>query len=446
LRWPTTIEPADAVTAVVTWTFHRRQATNFDADAGSPGVDWDTEQIARSTTDARLGELVRVGLTDLRHLTLRDPLAPDDIIAAAGSPWYLTMFGRDAIWTARLMARHSHALVGGTLRSLGRRQADVADVETASEPGKILHELRRTSATSEHLGLPSLYYGTVDATPLWITLLCDGWRSGLPEGEVIELLPNLDAALAWMKHATDASPDGLLRYADLSGHGLANQGWKDSADAMRRADGTIATSPIALIEAQAYAVEAALAADELGAALGREASDWRHWADDLAQRVRDRFWVGDGDDAYLAMGLDGEGRPVDGVGSNMGHTLGTGLLSPDESARVVARLLRPDMLRDFGIGTLSSENPAYNPIGYHTGSIWAHDTAIIAIGMARAGFPDDAATVAERLLRLGAGCGYRMPELCGGEALGRRPVPYPAACRPQAWAAAAAVAVHDILE
>lgn len=446
LSWPITIEPSGATTIVVTWTFQRRQATDFDANAGSQGVDWDPEQIARSTSDPRLAELVQVGLTDLRHLTLRDPLSADDIVAAAGTPWYLTLFGRDAIWTARFMVHHSRSLVGGTLRSLARRQADLVDVETAAEPGKILHELRRTSATSERLGLPSLYFGTVDATPLWIVLLRDGWRAGLPERDVSHLLPNLDAALGWMKNATDAAPDGLLRYADLSKHGLANQGWKDSADAMRRADGTIATSPIALIEAQAYAVEAALAAAELGAAFGRETSEWRHWADDLRERVRERFWVGDGDDAYLAMALDGNGRPVDGVGSNMGHTLGTGLLTPDESARVVARLLRPDMLRDFGIGTLSSANPAYNPIGYHTGSIWAHDTAIIATGMARAGFTDEAAIVAERLLRLGAGCRYRMPELCGGEAVGRRPVPYPAACRPQAWAAAAAVAVHNILQ
>ncbi|MEO6653972.1 MAG: glycogen debranching N-terminal domain-containing protein [Ilumatobacteraceae bacterium] len=446
LSWPVIIEPSGSVTIELTWTFRRRQETDFDADAGSQSVDWDAEHLADSTRDPRLGELVRVGLTDLRHLTLRDPLAADDIVAAAGTPWYLTLFGRDAIWTARLMASHSHALVGGTLRSLARRQAHVADIETAAEPGKILHELRRTSATSERLGLPSLYYGTVDATPLWIALLHDGWQTGMPEREIVELLPNLDAALTWMKHTVEAAPDGLLRYADLSQHGLANQGWKDSADSMRRADGSIAKSPIALIEAQAYAVQAALTAAELGAAFGLAMGFWRQWADDLAARVRERFWIGTGDDAYLAMALDGDGQPVDGVASNMGHALGTGILTPDESARVVARLLRPDMLRDFGIGTLSSENPAYNPIGYHTGSIWAHDTAIIATGMARAGFNDEAAIVAERLLRLGAECGYRMPELCGGEAVGRRPVPYPAACRPQAWAAAAAVAVHNILQ
>jgi len=445
LRWPIVLEPAGSSTIVLTWTIQRRQPTGFDADAGSRHVDWDPELIARSTTDRRLSQLVRNGLTDLRHLTLVDPLSTADVVAAAGSPWYLTLFGRDAIWAARFMAPHSQALVAGTLRSLARRQALVADAETAAEPGKILHELRRSSADSASLGLPPLYYGTIDATPLWIVLLRDGWRSGLSDSDVTELLPALDAALAWMKDAVAATPDGLLWYTDQSQHGLTNQGWKDSADAMRRADGSIATSPIALIEAQAYTVEAALAAAELGAAFGSEVNGWRQWAADLTERVRDRFWVGTGDDAYLAMALDGDGRPVDGVGSNMGHALGTGLLTPAESARVVDRLLRPDMLRTFGIGTLSSENPAYNPIGYHTGSVWAHDTAIAATGMARAGFPEQAAVVAERLLRLGEASGYRLPELCGGEAIGQRPVPYPASCRPQAWAAAAAAPVLEIL-
>lgn len=445
LRWPLTLAAAGSTSIVLSWTFQRRRATGFDADAGSSLVDWDPEQLALATSDPRLAELVRVGLTDLRHLTLRDPLAPADIVAAAGTPWYLTLFGRDAIWAARFMASHSPALVAGTLRSLARRQSTVADPETAAEPGKILHELRRTTTPSGNLGLPPLYYGTVDATPLWVVLLRDAWRNGMPEDDVIELFPVLDAALDWMKNAVAATPDGLLWYADRSTHGLTNQGWKDSADAMRRADGTIAPSPIALLEVQAYAVDAALAAAELGTAFGRDTNHWQQWATDLAERVRERFWVGTGDDAYLAMALDGDGRPVDGVASNMGHTLGTGLLTPAESERVVERLLRPDMLRSFGIATLSSDNPAYNPVGYHTGSVWAHDTAIVAAGMARAGFADESAVVAERLLRLATATGYRLPELCGAEPVGRQPVPYPAACRPQAWAAAAAAVVADIL-
>jgi len=443
LRWPVALEPAGTSMLVVTWSFHRRQATGFDADAGAGAADWDPEQVAGRTADPRIAELVRVGLTDLRHLTLRDPLDPIDLVAAAGTPWYLTLFGRDALWTARFMVRHSRALVAGTLRCLARRQAISADADTAAEPGKILHELRRTSAAS--VRLPPLYYGAVDATPLWAVLLCEGWRAGMPEREVADLFPALDAALGWMDRTVGRSPGGLLCYDNQSHRGLSNQGWKDSGDAMRRADGSIAPPPIALLEAQAYAVEAAHAAAELGAAFGRDASGWRKWADDLADRVRERFWVGEGDDAYLAMALDGHGRPVDGVGSNMGHVLGTGLLTDAESARVVARLLRSDMLREYGIGTLSSENPAYNPIGYHTGSVWAHDTAIVAAGMARAGFADEAAVVAGRLLQLGVASGYRLPELCGGEAVGRRPVPYPAACLPQAWAAAAAVVVLDIL-
>lgn len=445
LTWPIRLAPGESVVVVLAGRSRRTTPTAFDAEAGAAGADWDPDELAERVEDPRLAELVRVSMIDLRALLLRDPESGEDVVAAAGSPWYLTLFGRDALWTARFMARISPRLVIGTLRALARRQATSSDVATAAEPGKILHELRRTDAASADHGLPSRYYGTVDATALWVLLFDEAAAGAAADADLDPLRPNLLAALDWLAAAASRSPDGLVRYVDAGGHGLSNQGWKDSGDAMRRSDGTIAPAPIALLEAQGYAVAAARA----GARLLRTgdptaAQHWDRWADTLTTRVREHFWVGD-DDPYLAMALDADGRPVDGVGSNMGHVLGTGLLDADESDLVVDRLLRPDLLRRYGIGTLSADNPAYNPIGYHTGSVWTHDTAIAAAGMAAVGRLDAARIVADRVVDLGAAFDGRLPELCGGETVSGRPVPYPAACRPQAWAAASAAVLLDLL-
>lgn len=414
----------------------RTSRSAHDADSGAMACDWDSLEV---TGDDAWRDLVGTNLTDLKHLLQRDPESPEDIYAAAGTPWYLTLFGRDSIWAARMMLPYSPRLARGTLRTLARRQARSADAVTAAEPGKILHEVRREIYAQGDLELPTVYYGTVDATPLWIVLLHESWQAGLDLEDVRELLPNLSAALDWQKAAVADSSDGFLRYVDDTGTGLSNQGWKDSGDSMRRADGSIAPAPIALLEAQAYAVQAAQGGAELLDALGEPGADaWRAWGRALAQRVRERFWVGDADASYLAMGLDAEGSPIDGVGSNMGHALGTGLLTPAEEEKVVERLTRPDMLRRFGIGTLSADNPAYNPTGYHTGSVWVHDTAIILRGMAQGGFTEQADQVFDALVRLSARSQHRFPELIAGEPVGQAPVPYPAACRPQAWSAASA--------
>jgi glycogen debranching enzyme len=446
LTWPVHLEPHGVSELTLELTVERTGHTAFDADAGSSQVDWDPEDLAARVDDPVLAAVVRTGLTDLRHLTLRDPDDPDDLFVAAGTPWYLTLFGRDSIWAARMMLPYSRRLAAGTLRALARRQAGERDPDTAAEPGKILHEVRRTTYHGADLDLSTRYYGTVDATPLWVVLLVESWEAGMPEEQVRGLLPNLRAALSWMGEAARRSPDGMLRYLDESGTGLANQGWKDSGDSMRRADGTVASAPIALLEAQAYAVEAAGRAGDLLDALGEEGgARWRAWGGDLAERVRAGFWVEDVHGTYPAMALDADGKPVDGVGSNMGHALGTGLLDEHETAAVVARLMQPDLLREFGIGTLSRDNPAYNPVGYHTGSVWTHDSAIIVHGLARTGHHAEARRVADALLRLGLGTRFRLPELCAGESVGGQPVPYPASCRPQGWAAASAAVLLTLL-
>lgn len=461
--FPVALESGGRLEVEVLVTTERRAPSRFDADAGSASVDW-AESVDVTATDPRLGRLVNASLADLQSLLLTDPDCPDDVFAAAGTPWYLTLFGRDSIWAARMALPLGTALAAGTLRALARRQGVTFDALTAEAPGKIPHELRRTAHADSAVGfsLPPVYYGTVDATALWLCLLHDAWRWGMPDAEVVALLPNLRAAARWL--LDDAAPDGdgLLKYVDESGHGLVNQGWKDSGDSMRFRDGSIATAPIALVEAQAYAVEAARDAAVLLRALGGDAGEGGEGGDDgddgdaalaealdawsatLTDVIRDRFWVGEGDERYLAMAIDGEGRPVDGVGSNMGHVLGTGSVTRDEAALVTATLTGPTMLRRFGIATMATDNGGFNPIGYHTGSVWVHDTAVCALGLAREGHAAEGGLVVGRLLDLGEAFGYRLPELFSDIGALDRPAPYPASCRPQAWAAASAVAVLTV--
>ena len=440
--WDVDLQLGERFEVTVSVSVERVTSSSFDADSGSALVDW--RAVTATSRDPRLARTLEAGITDLRALLLCDPQQPTDVFAAAGTPWYLTLFGRDSIWAARLSLPLGTELALGTLRTLARRQGTHHDAETAEDPGKIPHEVRRSTFTDpgSGLALEPVYFGTVDATPLWICLLHDAWRWGLPDEAVLALLPNLERAVDWLLHHASPDGSGLLRYIDTTGHGLANQGWKDSGDSMRTASGRIAKAPIALVEAQAYAVEAASASATLLEHFGRAGSEEvRAWGLALAQRLRERFWTTVDGRPVLAMALDGEGGLVDGIGSNMGHVLGTGALRPAEAADVAATITGPRLLGALGVATLSHDNPAYNPIGYHTGSIWTHDTAICAWGLSREGRADDASRVARTLVDSAELFGYRWPELYAGETVLGRPVPYPASCRPQAWAAASAVAV-----
>ncbi len=403
--------------------------------------------------DHRMPALVAQSVADLNALLVADPLAPADNLLAAGAPWYLTMFGRDSIWAARMLLPLGTDVAAGTLRSLARRQGKRHDPEAAEAPGKILHEVRRAAVdhgawarSGRHLALPPLYYGSVDATPLWISLLHDAWRWGMPDAEVAQLIPQLEVALGWLRDDA-VGESGFVQYVDESGHGLANQGWKDSVDAVQFSDGTLAKPPIALCEAQGYAHAAALDGADVLDAFDRPGGEfWRDWAGQLHARFRDRFWVDDLAGGYPAIALDGSGRPVDTVTSNIGHLLGTGLLDADEVDQVVQRLAAPDMDCGFGLRTMSSLARGFNPLSYHCGSVWAHDTAIAIHGLAGVGSEAARSAVASLvrgLLAVAPAFGFRLPELHGGEATqdGGVPLPYPAACRPQAWSAAAAVAI-----
>jgi glycogen debranching enzyme len=399
-------------------------------------------------SDSRLRRWVDRALSDLDALRLALPGTPADEFLAAGAPWFFTLFGRDSLWSARLMLPVDPGIAASTLRVLARLQGTKADPQTAEEPGKILHELRagELAMPGEGILLPPVYYGTVDATPLWVCLLAETAAAGMPEPEVRALVPALRAALGWI--VTSAGDDGFLDYVDETGRGLSNQGWKDSGDSIQWRDGTLARGPIALCEVQGYAYEAAVQGAALLESLDEDgAGPLREWAADLRRRFAERFWVTTPEGRYPAIALDRDGRPVDTLTSNIGHLLGTGILDPDQ-AREVARLLTgASMTSGFGVRTMSSEAAGYWPLSYHGGSVWAHDTAIAARGMAREGLHHEALVVVDGLLAAAEAFGFRMPELYSGDDRSTTPVPapYPAACRPQAWSAAAAVTCREIL-
>ncbi|MHA7133717.1 MGH1-like glycoside hydrolase domain-containing protein [Oerskovia turbata] len=403
-----------------------------------------TDSLRVSTPDGLLDRLVARSLADADALVRTDQQNPADRYLCAGSPWYLTLFGRDSLLAARMLLPVDVDLALGTLRSLAQRQGEVVDPTTGEQPGKILHELRNPD-TAEFL--PPVYYGTVDATCLWIILLWEAWRWGADAREIEALLPHLDDALEWLgEHAPDE--DGFLRYLP-DAQGLTNQGWKDSGDAVHDADGVLVDGPVALAEVQGYAYQAAQAAADLADAFGRDhGQHWRDWADQLAARFREHFWEHGHGAPYPALALGPAGQRASAVGSNMGHLLGTGIVDAAEARLVAERLGAPDLDSGFGLRTMSSDSPRYNPISYHNGSVWPHDTAITIAGLVAEGHTDVAGSLARGIVAASPAFDFRLPELWGGEAGAHgpggstaRPLAYPTACSPQAWAATTAVSL-----
>lgn len=440
ISWMVTV-PAGG-TASVSWSYAATDRLAVVCGASGP-VPWATPELRSG--DDRLGRWVAQALRDLEALRLTPLATPQQQFLAAGAPWFFTLFGRDSIWASRFMLPFGTRIAADTLRILANLQGTETVADTAEEPGKIMHELRRVSLEMPSIGLnlPPLYYGTVDATALWICLLHDAWRWGMPVDEVRALVPHLRRALEWMRDFGDSDGDGLLEYADTTGRGLSNQGWKDSGDSVQWRDGTLATGPIALVEVQAYAYEAAIHGADLLDAFDDDGSPWRAWASRLRTVFHEKFWVDDPEGAYLAIALDAAKNPVDTVTSNMGHVLGTGILDQRQAALVAARLVAPTLNSGFGLRTMSTHAAGYWPMSYHGGSVWTHDTAIAIAGLAREGFRAEADELTRGLLAAASGFDYRMPELHSGDPATEfsRPVPYAAACRPQAWSAASAVSV-----
>jgi glycogen debranching enzyme len=431
LTWTTTVAPGTTYTVRLEL---EAEGTPQFAPGGTP--PWG--DVAVEAPDTRLPRLVRQSLADLGGLLLRDG---EDAFVAAGAPWFLTLFGRDSLWVARLLMPYSTDLALSTLRTLARRQGQRTDPDSEEQPGKILHEVRSTTLELGGMSLPPVYYGTVDATPLFVCTLADAWQWGADRDQVAALLPVVRRCLAWVLE--QSAETGWLRYVDLSGRGLANQGWKDSVDSVQFADGRLADPPIALCEVQGYAYEAAVRGAALLEAFGEEpVAGLAEWAASLKERFARDFWVDTADGGHVAIALDGDGKRVDSVTSNMGHLLGTGILDAEQTARVVEVLTGPDMASGFGLRTLTSRSPRFSRLSYHGGSVWPHDTAVAVRGLARDGYVDQAAALAAGVVAASEGVAYRLPELYGGDQAGdvEFPVDYPASCRPQAWAAAAPLA------
>jgi glycogen debranching enzyme len=360
-------------------------------------------------------------------------------VIAAGAPWFMTLFGRDSLITSWMLLPLDASLALGTLRTLASLQGQRENPLTEEEPGRILHETRSGRDASLALGGGSVYYGTADATPLFVMLLGELDQWGLPAGVADELLPYADRALDWIVSYGDRDGDGFVEYLRATDQGLVNQGWKDSFDGITFASGQIAEPPIALAEVQGYAYAAYLARAHFAHGRG-EADAARHWLEKaraLKREFNRAFWLPDR--GYFALGLDREKRPIDALASNMGHCLWTGIVDRDKAASVAGHLTSRPMFTGFGIRTLATSMAAYNPMSYHNGSVWPHDNAICAAGLMRYGFVPQAQQVATGILEAADRFGNRLPELFCGFDRGdfAAPVAYPTSCSPQAWAAAA---------
>jgi glycogen debranching enzyme len=398
---------------------------------------WERSSTRVWTDNELYNSLLARGLRDLRALLT--PTRHGNLVAA-GIPWFVAAFGRDSLLTCHQTLLLNPDLTRTTLEVLAAFQADEVDEWRDAQPGKILHELRQGELAGAGEIPHTPYYGSVDSTPLWLLLLGTYYRWTGDLEFCRRLLPNLERALEWVERYGDLDGDGFLEYQRSSPRGLVNQGWKDSHDSVVHVDGKLAEGPIALAEVQGYVYLAKLRVAEVYEALGQaaRAADLRAQAAALRAAFNERFWVDS--EQFLAMALDGEKQPVATVSSNPAHGLYCGIVDPDRAAPLARRLLAPDMFSGWGVRTLSKSAVAYNPMSYHNGSIWPHDNAIIGAGLKRYGFAKATNRLATAMFEMAVTVDdMRLPELfCGFTRRSpNRPVAYPVACSPQAWAAGA---------
>jgi len=389
------------------------------------------------TSSMLLNRVLRRSFLDLSMLAMRQG---DDDFYAAGVPWYVALFGRDSLITALEMLAYEPAIARSTIETLARYQGTKDDAFQEEEPGKILHELR-VGEQANLREVPSIpYYGTIDATPLFLILLGEylHWTGDLDFFH--RLRPQVDAALAWIERRSRTDGDRFLTYDSTSAQGLANQGWKDSGNSIVNADGRIVTPPVALVEVQAYAYRAQQGLVEAfrHAGEGARADQLAQLADDRYRRFNARFWLPERRNYALA--LQGGGQPAAVDASNQGQALWGGIAEPGRAAAVRDTLLDPARLfSGWGVRTLAANARAYNPFDYQVGAVWPHDNALIVAGLRRYGFDQDALSIFSALYQAATRFDhYRLPELFAGFSRDEfgMPVRYPVACSPQAWAAA----------
>jgi glycogen debranching enzyme len=402
--------------------FHRRQ----DASQGMATI---------TSSNEIFNELVCRSIADLAMLTTETPQGP---YPYAGIPWYSTTFGRDGIITALQMLWCDSRVAKGVLQRLAAYQATNFDPLADAEPGKILHEMRGGEMAALREIPFGLYYGSVDSTPLFV-LLAGLYAEHTGDIETLRALwPNIEAALGWIDGPGDPDRDGFVEYSRAEESGLANQGWKDSQDAIFHADGSLAQGPIALCEVQGYVYAAkrlaARAAYRLGKHVLADALDAQ--AKELANRFESSFWCED--IGTYALALDGQKQPCRVRTSNAGQVLYSGIAAPERAEGVMRDLMRPSFFSGWGVRTVAREEPRYNPMSYHNGSVWPHDNSLIAAGFARYGHKSAVDRIFKSLFEAASYMDLRrLPELYCGFQRGRErgPTLYPVACSPQAWAA-----------
>jgi glycogen debranching enzyme len=390
------------------------------------------------TADRKLSAAFDRSIEDIGALRLHDPTGRRRPVIAAGAPWYMTLFGRDALISAYMALPIDPTLAIGVLEALAELQGHQLDPVSEEQPGRIMHETRYLGVEAPTLTGGSTYYGSVDATPLFVVLLGELCRWGLGDDELRKLLPHADRALAWIEEYGDRDGDGYIEYQTTSERGLANQGWKDSPDGIRYHDGRVADAPLALCEVQAYAYAAYQARAAIAVRLGQADVVMRcqRLAEQLKARFNRDFWLDEHGWYAVALGPDKE--PVDSLTSNIGHCLWSGIVAEEHAALVAERLMSPQMWNGWGIRTLAIDEQAYDPMSYHCGTVWPHDGALCAAGLKSYGFDADALIVANGLFAASEAWSGRLPELfCGlDRADVETPIPFPTSCSPQAWAAA----------
>jgi glycogen debranching enzyme len=397
-------------------------------------AQWDKSATRFHSDDEFLNAALRQNTTDIRSLMVE---AGGRRVISAGIPWYSVPFGRDAIIASLQTLSLQPEVAVDTLRFLAAHQGKTVNSWTEEEPGKIMHELRSGEAARCNEIPHTPYYGTVDATPLFIILLHETYRWLGDQELLTELLPAAEAAMEWIDRYGDADGDGFVEYVKKSSRGLVNQGWKDSFDSVIHPDGTLAEAPIALIEVQGYVYDAKFRLADLYMQVGREAESLQlmQEAQWLRNQIDAVFWMNDL--GYYAEALDAKKRQVRTITSNPGHLLWSRVPGRDRARRMRDVLLGDGLFSGWGVRTLAAHQKPYNPVSYHNGTVWPHDNGLIAVGLCYYGMKDSAARLFSALYDAGLHFkDYRLPELfCG---MSRResdfPILYPVACNPQAWA------------